>query len=76
MKWGHKLGSETASRITSQKVLGTFPVVIKGLKSENPAKGNVSTTGSFHLAKLNNFNVTTGLRKGNLRLGRREEIPE
>lgn len=30
-KWGHKLGSETGSRITSQKVLGTLPVVIRGL---------------------------------------------
>lgn len=31
VRWGHKLGSETGSRITSQKVLGAFPTVIRGL---------------------------------------------
>lgn len=74
-KRGHKLGSETGSRITSKKGLGTSALwlvaVVRALATCKSLKGNVSTMSSRYLAKLNNSDVTTSLEKGDLRLGRR-----
>lgn len=76
-KRSHKLGSETGSRITSKKGLGTSALrlvaVVRALTTCKSLKGNVSTTRSRYLAKLSNLDVTTSLKKGDLRLGRRGE---
>lgn len=81
-KWGRKLGSETGSRIASEKGLGTSALwlmaVVRALTTYKPLKGNVSTARSRYLAKLNILDVTTRLKKWDLRLGRRGEsyIPD
>lgn len=76
-KQGHKLGSETESRITREKGLGTSALwlvaVVRALTTYKCPKENVSTTRLRYLAKLGNLDVTKTLKKQDLRLGRREE---
>jgi len=52
--------------------------VVRVLTTCNALKGNVSTTRSCYFAKLSNLDITTSLKKGDLRLGRRGQscIPD
>lgn len=70
-KWGHKLGSETGSRITSENGLGTsalwLVVVVRALTTCKSLKGNVSTTRSCYLARCNHKPQEGGSQAGHKR---------